>query len=67
MTTEEFYAQALMACLPIAVQVTSFDPTTRKKRVVSPAHEYAALLTGTFTRNREPLKLREAARHSACR
>ena len=58
MTTEDFYAQALMACLPIAVQVTSFDPTTRKKRVVSLAHEYATLLTETFIRNRETFDLR---------
>jgi hypothetical protein len=53
MTTEEFYAQALTACLPIAVYVTSFDPTTREKRVASLAYEYAALLTETFISKRE--------------
>jgi hypothetical protein len=53
MTTEEFYAQALLAALPVAVEKSPFDARTGKSKVTEFAHEYAALLTDTFQRNRK--------------
>jgi len=47
MTTEEFYAHALLAALPIAA-----EKSLSKLILVKRAHEYAALLTETFTANR---------------
>ena len=49
MTTEEFYAEALLAALPIAIEKHLHD---KKSEAISFAHEYAALLTETFKRNR---------------
>jgi hypothetical protein len=53
MTTEEFYAHALVAALPVAVEKSPFDARAGKSKVTEFAHEYAALLTQTFKRNRE--------------
>jgi hypothetical protein len=49
MTTEEFYAHALLAALPIAIER---QPHDQKSEAISFADEYAALLTETFKRNR---------------
>jgi hypothetical protein len=49
MTTEEFYAQALLAALPLAIEKSLHD---KKSEAISFANEYAALLTETFKRNR---------------
>ena len=49
MTTEEFYAHALLAALPIAIER---QPHDKKSEAISFANEYADLLTETFKRNR---------------
>ena len=50
MTTEEFYAHALLAALPIAIER---QPHDKKSEAISFADEYAALLTQTFKSNRK--------------
>jgi hypothetical protein len=50
LTTEEVYAHALLAALPIAIERQSHD---KKSEAISFAHEYAALLTQTFKSNRK--------------
>jgi hypothetical protein len=52
MTTEEFYADALLAAFPVATEKSGFDARGGKSKVVEFAHEYAALLTETFKNNR---------------
>jgi hypothetical protein len=50
MTTQEFYAHALLAALPIAIER---QPHDKKSEAISFAHEYADLLTQTFKSNRK--------------
>jgi hypothetical protein len=42
MTSEEFYAQALLAALPIAVDAPESSQLSRKEHTAGIAHEYAA-------------------------
>jgi hypothetical protein len=49
MTTEEFYARALLAAFPIADAATKTSQST----TTSLAHDYAAALTAVFKRNRK--------------
>jgi hypothetical protein len=48
MTTEEFYAQALIAALPIALR--GHQPEA-KPQIAQEAHAYAAALTDIFKLN----------------
>jgi hypothetical protein len=50
MTTEEFYAHALLAALPIAIER---QPHDKKSEAISFAHKCADLLTQTFKSNRK--------------
>jgi hypothetical protein len=50
MTTEEFYAQALLVALPVAIEKNLHHD--QKSEAISFANEYADLLTETFKRNR---------------
>jgi hypothetical protein len=49
MTTEEFYARALLAALPIADAASKPSQSTTSTL----AHDYAAALTHVFKRNRK--------------
>jgi hypothetical protein len=50
MRTEDFYAEALLAALPVAIENNLHHDN--KPEAIKYAHDYAALLTETFTRNR---------------
>lgn len=58
MTTEEFYASALIAALPYAQTVNPASrsltsvPGECEKTVAENAHQYAAALTAVFEQNR---------------
>jgi hypothetical protein len=51
MTTEEFYAQALIAAFPVAVGKS--PSRFGKDQITELADEYASLLTQTFKMNRK--------------
>jgi hypothetical protein len=53
MTTEEFYAHALLAALPVAVENIGVDVRVGKPAVVEFAHAYADLLTKKFIEKRD--------------
>jgi hypothetical protein len=52
MTTEEFYAQALLAAFPVAIGRNSEGTRYRREQFMEDLHEHAALLTETFEANR---------------
>jgi hypothetical protein len=53
MTTEQFYAHALLAAFPIAYAAIPPSPSKTIKGIASSAHDYAAALTDMFETNRE--------------
>jgi hypothetical protein len=53
MTTEDFYAHALLAALPVAIENIGVDVRTGKQAVVEFAHDYADLLTKKFIKKRD--------------
>jgi hypothetical protein len=52
MTTEEFYARALLAAFPIADAALPSTQSKTIKGIASLAHEYAGALTDVYKSNR---------------
>jgi len=48
MTSEDFYARALLAALPIAVEENKPSTTVERKDIAKTAHEYAEALVSLF-------------------
>jgi hypothetical protein len=57
MTTEEFYAQALLAAFPVAIGRNSEGTRYHREQFMEDLHQHAALLTETFEANRTRYQL----------